>query len=213
MPPLDALTTAGAEAGLDIELGDDGHNGRQVGLILHHLAWIDQLDTAIRTQATRHVDDPINMLGLGRRAQGGGLASAPAWPRRRPGFFLRFLSLLRRNGLACRCACRRISSSSARSRSLSFLIRARRRCSRRQSSCNSATCCRSCARRRSRARQPAQRPAASRTMTGLASLCAVSDFGSELRRRGALSSYAASQGQRGKIKGNTSLRQAAVIQR
>jgi hypothetical protein len=36
VPSLPALAAARAEAGLDVELGDEGHDGRQVGLILDH---------------------------------------------------------------------------------------------------------------------------------------------------------------------------------
>ena len=87
MATLMSLATARTEAGLDIELGHDGNDGRQVGLILDDLAGIDKWHMAIGTLGARHVDDAIDLLGGGRRSQGRLMAFGPARP---VAFFLGF---------------------------------------------------------------------------------------------------------------------------
>jgi hypothetical protein len=80
MPALPPLSAARTPAGLDVELGDDGHDGWQIGLILNKDVRIDQFDMAIGTDATGHVDDPIDLLGSGRGPQVGLVSLASARP-------------------------------------------------------------------------------------------------------------------------------------
>ena len=66
MSALASLPTAGTVASFDVELGDDGDNGRQIGLILDNDPWIDEVGLTVRAMAARDVDDAIDAFG-GRR--------------------------------------------------------------------------------------------------------------------------------------------------
>jgi len=68
---LGALPAARAVAGFDIELRDQGHDGRQIGLILDDEARIDQGHLAIGTEATGHVDPAVDAFGRRRGPQVG----------------------------------------------------------------------------------------------------------------------------------------------
>jgi hypothetical protein len=69
MPSLPALAAAGAVAGLYVELSDDRHDGRQVGLVLDDDAGVAQWHVAGRAFVYGHVDDAINLLGSGHGAE------------------------------------------------------------------------------------------------------------------------------------------------
>ena len=79
MTSLMVFAAARTNAGFDVELGDDGHDGRQVGLVLHDDARIAKRHMAVGTLAARHVDDAIDLLG----SRGGPLCClvpfGPAW--------------------------------------------------------------------------------------------------------------------------------------
>src|SRR4029077_8419543 len=87
MASLASLATARTKAGFDVELGDDGHNGRQVGLVLHDGFGIDQGDIAFGTYAAGHADGAVDVIGRGNRAKVT-LVSAPS-----TGLFLAFFQL------------------------------------------------------------------------------------------------------------------------
>ena len=78
MPALPALTATGAAAGFDVELGDDRHDGRQVGLILHDLILVVQIDIAQRAFVERNIDDAVDLVGCGDRTEVGGMALTAA---------------------------------------------------------------------------------------------------------------------------------------
>jgi hypothetical protein len=63
MAALALTPTAGAIAGLDVELRDDGNAGRQVGLILDHDPWIDEVGLTI---GAAWGDWPLGGLYAGR---------------------------------------------------------------------------------------------------------------------------------------------------
>src|SRR5437016_11588229 len=72
---LQTLTTR-TLADLHIELGDDRHNRRQIGLVLHDDALLDELfATAGAMRWCRHVDDACDLLRRWR----GALAGLVAW--------------------------------------------------------------------------------------------------------------------------------------
>jgi hypothetical protein len=82
MSALDALPTARTVAGLDVELGDDGHDWRQIGLVLRDDLRIDQFHMAVWTEAARDVEGAVDLF-WGRRGPQLGLM-----PWATPGFFL-----------------------------------------------------------------------------------------------------------------------------
>src|ERR1700733_1407051 len=67
MSTLAILVTAGAIACLDIELGDAGHDGREIGLKLGHRAAVIKRRRTIGAAIERHVNDAI---GLRRGPEG-----------------------------------------------------------------------------------------------------------------------------------------------
>src|SRR5271169_3166397 len=57
------LPAAGTVTGLDVELGDDRNDGRQIGLILDNDARIDECDRTVGTGTAGDVDDAIDAFG------------------------------------------------------------------------------------------------------------------------------------------------------
>jgi hypothetical protein len=78
MAALLALAATGTIAGLDVELGDDKDNGRQVGLILDDDFGIDERHLTVGARAAGDVDDAVDMLGLRRGAVGRRMAFTAA---------------------------------------------------------------------------------------------------------------------------------------
>ena len=66
MPTLPALPAGRASARLDIELGNDRYDGRQVGLVLDDLVQLVQGHLTQRAFFQGDVDDPVDLL-WGRR--------------------------------------------------------------------------------------------------------------------------------------------------
>ena len=87
MPALHASAATRTPAGFDVELGDDRHDGWQIGLILHHLSRLDQFDVAVGANAARNRDDAIDLLRRRRGPHIGLMAVATAW------LFLAFFEL------------------------------------------------------------------------------------------------------------------------
>ena len=87
MAALAKAATAGAVAGFDIELGDEGNDGWQVGLELHDQPWIEQRSVAVGAFGTGHINDAVDLVGGGCRANVGGMAVLAA------GFFAAFFQL------------------------------------------------------------------------------------------------------------------------
>src|SRR6516225_1929744 len=79
MSALDALSAA---AGLDMELGDEGNDGRQIGLVLHDDLGIDQFHVALRAHAARDVEGAVDLFRSGNGPQLGLV------PWMSPGLFL-----------------------------------------------------------------------------------------------------------------------------
>ena len=84
---MDAPPATRTVAALDVELSDDGYNGRQIGLVLDADLRIDQFRVAIGTEAASDVDGAVDLFGRGRGPQFG-LVSLGS-----PGFFLAFFQL------------------------------------------------------------------------------------------------------------------------
>jgi hypothetical protein len=63
MAALAVTAAAGAVTGLDVELGDDGDDGRQIGLILDNDLVVIERGMAVGTFVTGHVDDAIDLVG------------------------------------------------------------------------------------------------------------------------------------------------------
>jgi hypothetical protein len=71
MSALDALSAARTVAGLDMELGDEGHDGRQIGLVLRDDPGIDQFHVAVRAHAARDVEGAVDLFRSGNGPQFG----------------------------------------------------------------------------------------------------------------------------------------------
>jgi hypothetical protein len=71
MSALPTLSAAGTPTGLDIELGDDRHDGGQIGLILHDQVLLVEGHVTQRTFFERHLNNAIDLLGSGRGPQVG----------------------------------------------------------------------------------------------------------------------------------------------
>lgn len=82
MSALDALPAAGTVASLDVELGDDGHDGRQIGLVLHDDLRINQFHIAVRTETAKDWDGAADLF----RGRGGPQFGLVPWAS--AGFFL-----------------------------------------------------------------------------------------------------------------------------
>ncbi len=78
MPRLVILSALGAVAGGEVELGDDGNDGRQVGLILDHDLGGVEGDVTIGTLRQRHVDRAIDVFRCWERSQGSRMAVGTA---------------------------------------------------------------------------------------------------------------------------------------
>jgi hypothetical protein len=77
VPSLPVLAAAGAEAGVDVEPGDEGDDGRQVGLVLDEHTGVAQGHVAGGALGKRHVDDAVDLLGRGHGAQRGRVPLGP----------------------------------------------------------------------------------------------------------------------------------------
>jgi hypothetical protein len=62
MSALDALAATRTVAGLDVELSDQGRDGRQIGLVLHEDLGIEQFYVAIRTEAAVDGDGAVDLF-------------------------------------------------------------------------------------------------------------------------------------------------------
>jgi len=79
MSALALLLAVRAVAGLDVELRDDGNNGRQVGLILDADAGADKLGLTVGALRTRDLDDAVDVFGGRCGPIGSGVAFASTW--------------------------------------------------------------------------------------------------------------------------------------
>src|SRR5271157_1151878 len=87
MSALTALPATGTPTGLDVELGDDGDDGREIGLVLDDDFRIHEGDLAVRADTARHGKDAIDAFG-GRR--GSEVGRVPSFAAR---FFLAFFEV------------------------------------------------------------------------------------------------------------------------
>jgi hypothetical protein len=78
MATLTIAPATGAVSRFNVELRDDGDDGRQIGLILDDHAGIEEVGLTIGTTKTRHVDDPIHPFGWRRGAIGRCVTFVPA---------------------------------------------------------------------------------------------------------------------------------------
>src|SRR5262249_41937257 len=80
VPSLPVLAAAGAVAGGDVELGDDGHDRRQVGLVLDDLALVVQGRRTHGAFVEGNVDDAVDLVGRGHGSEVGLVPLATAGP-------------------------------------------------------------------------------------------------------------------------------------
>ena len=88
MATLPPLPTARTEAGFDVELSDDRHDGGQIGLVLYDDFGIDQRDVALGAKSAWHGDGTVDVFRRGDGPEVRLVSSGSAW------FFLAYFQFV-----------------------------------------------------------------------------------------------------------------------